>query len=141
MGVAKMQHQLKVPDDDTVKHRPRQCNRRGILATTILVIVMMFLYQRTLIYTELPTSQSETTFEEWIQFYWEYAEQHANDAPRIKKHFKPNEPLMTEIIDRAREDEITTLTTCPMVIRKEAEQVHTTFTLSHWPSGQRHLRR
>ena len=84
---------------------------------------MMFAYQRTtVIYTDLqPTGQ----FEEWIHFYWEYAEQHANDASRFKANFKPNEPLSTEIMDKARDDEITTATTCPMVIRKETEeQVH-----------------
>ena len=85
---------------------------------------MMFAYQRTtVIYTDLPTGQFD--FEEWINFYWEYAEQHANDASRFKANFKPNEPLSTEIMDKARDDEITMATTCPMVIRKETEeQVH-----------------
>ena len=107
-----------------VKHqRPKLCNRRSLIVTALVFIVMMFAYQRTtVIYTDLPTGQFD--FEEWIHFYWEYAEQHANDASRFKANFKPNEPLSTEIMDKARDDEITTATTCPMVIRKETEQVH-----------------
>ena len=39
-------------------------------------------------------------------------------------YFEANEAIFEDIIDKAKNDEITTNTACPMVIRKEAEQTH-----------------
>ena len=77
----KKMHQVKVPDD-TVLDRKRSTKR------TVLLLGLLFVFF-VIGYRHYPEVESEeTSIEEWIEFYWGYAEHHVDDPERIKKHFK-----------------------------------------------------
>ena len=75
-------HQVKVPDD-TVLVRKR-FTKRIILVLGLLLVFLTFGYR----YSPSEIKNEETSIEEYIEFYWGYAEHHVDAPERIKKHFQ-----------------------------------------------------